>query len=584
VITLPKINILNPRFYLPKFLKIRTKTAELINFTINEAQNIVLHIIEDLRAKSKPVRLIILKARQMGISTLSEGLIFNDTTTSKYKNSLIIAHEDSASQNLYQMYKTFYENLPPELTPMTKHANAGELSFENPTQDIEEKRKNPGLMSKVKVATARNVNTGRSDMIHNLHASEVAFWQDAKTLMTGLMQTIPDQPNTMVIIESTANGVGGYFYDMWKQAERGENDFIPIFLPWFTDSDYTRPFDSIEDKEEFISKVNAVFKDNSGNTVHTEEYELLNNFNLTYEQLNWRKWTIQNKCNGDVEQFCQEYPSTPDEAFIASGRPRFSTTTLKQYRKNCKEGRRGYLEWVSKNPEDFKVKFIDDPKGYIEIWKEPKEDRFYCVGADVAEGLKEGDYSCGVVGSDDFDIYACWYGHIDPDLFGEELTKLAVYYNMAYLGIESNNHGLTAIKSVQRLEYWNIFFQKSYDKISDTISQKVGWSTTTRTKPLMINKLAEFIREKWLGIKWTTLVNECLTYIIEDNGATNAQEGCHDDTVMATAIMLQLILEGKGENYIPFTPDEKATKKKDGFMHHQDEDKVDEDNKIEVAE
>ena len=581
---MPKINILSPRYYMPKFLKIRTKDAELVPFVLNEAQDIVLKIIEDLRSKNRPVRLIILKARQMGISTLSEGLIFNDTTTNRFKNSLIIAHEDSASQNLYQMYKTYYENLPEELTPMTKHANAGELSFENPTIDIEEKRRNPGLMSKVKVATARNVNTGRSDMIHNLHASEVAFWQDAKTLMTGLMQTVPDKPNTMVILESTANGVGGYFYDMWKMAENGESDFVPIFLPWFTDSGYTRDFIDEEEKNEYIEFVNQIFKDSSGNEVHTEEYELMTAFNLTYEQLNWRKWAIKNKCGGDIEQFAQEYPSTPDEAFIASGRPRFSTSVLKQYRKQTEDGIRGYLEWTSKNSDNFGVKFIEDKKGYIEIWKEPDKDKFYSIGVDVAEGLVTGDYSVGVVGSDDFDIHAAWYGHIDPDLLGEEMVKLAVFYNSAYLSIEANNHGLTAIKAVQRLEYWNIFFTKTYDKISDTITQKVGWRTDKRTKPLMINKLAEFIREKWLGIKWKTLINELLTYVIEDDGATNAQEGCHDDTVMATAIMLQTILEGKGENYVPMPTDETKEIKKDSFMHHYDEDNVDEENKLEVAE
>jgi hypothetical protein len=387
----------------------------------------------------------------------------------------------------------------------------------------------------------------------------------------------------MILIESTANGVGGYFYDMWKQAERGENDFIPVFLPWFTDVTYTREFEDSEDRELFTSQVNMTFRDSTGKDVHTEEYELMTTFDLTYEQLNWRKWTIKNKCNGDVEQFCQEYPSTPDEAFIASGRPRFSVSSLKQYRKKCIEGRKGYLEWVSKNPDNFQVKFIDDPKGYIEIWKEPEEERFYSIGGDVAEGLVTGDYSVGTVMSDDFDIHASWYGHIDPDLFGEELVKLAVYYNQGYLGIESNNHGLTALKSVQRLEYWNIFFQKTYDKISDTISQKIGWSTNTRTKPLMINKLAEFIREKWLGIKWTTLINECLTYVIEDNGATNAQEGCHDDTVMSCAIALQLVLEGKGENYIPEAPEEKTKPKKDSFMKHHDEDDMDEENKAEVA-
>ena len=189
-----------------------------------------------------------------------------------------------------------------------------------------------------------------------------------------------------------------------------------------------------------------------------------------------------------------------------------------------------------------------------------REDKFYGIGADVAEGLIDGDYSVGLVGDDNFDICASWYGHIDPDLFGEELVKLGVFYNQAYLGIEANNHGLTTIKAVQRLEYWNLFFTKTYDKISETLTQKVGWYTTNRTKPLMINKLAEFIREKYIGIPWITLVNECLTYIIEDNGSTNAQEGCHDDTVMACAILLQVLLEGKGENFVPESTDKVTNK------------------------
>lgn len=550
-----KVKILEPKFYIQNFLKIKTKTAELIPFTFNKAQNIVMDVINELRESNKPVRIIMLKARQLGMSTFTEAYIFNDTATNKFKNSMIVAHLDSASQNLYQMYKTFYENLPEELTPMIKHSNKQEMSFENPTEDLEAKRRNPGLQSKVTVVSARTVSAGRSQTIHNLHASEVAFWQDAKTLMTGLMQTIPDTPNTSIILESTANGIGGWFYDIWKKAENGENEFIPIFLGWFLDPEYSREFETEEVKRQFIEEVNQTFKDQNGNTIHTEEYELMKEHNLTYEQLYWRKHAIQNKCNGDVEMFRQEYPSNPDEAFIASGRPRFTIGVLKQYLKKCKKGVRGYLEYAgSKN----QVMFIEDPNGYIEIWEEPKDDIFYCIGADVAEGLEKGDYSVGIVGDEDMNIVASWRGHIDPDLFGKELVKLARFYNEAYLGVESNNHGLATLKAIQNEDYYNIYYSKIYDKISETVTQKIGWQTNRRTKPLMIDRLAEWIREKWIGIPWKTLVQECLTYIIEDNGSTNAQEGCYDDTVMAAAILLQMFLEGKGDTFTPVVPEEKV--------------------------
>lgn len=578
--------LLMPRNYLPNFLKIRTKNAELVPFSVKPAQNKLLKAVEWCIAHKKPIRFIILKARQMGFSTLVEALIFHDEVTNKLKNALIIAHEDSASQNLYTMYKTYYDNLPAELSPMQKIANSQEMLFENPTADIEEHRRNPGLQSKVKIATARNVNTARSNTYHNLHCSETAFWQDAKTLMTGMLQCVPDTANSMVFIESTANGVGGWFYDFYKAAENKDNEYTAMFFAWFEEPEYTREFDSLEEKEDFITRINYKYVDKNLTVIRTEEYEMLEQFPfLTYEQLNWRKYIIRNKCNNDVEQFHQEYPSTADEAFIASGRPRFSTAVLKKYRTKCTSGETGYFEW--ENGEMSTIRFVTDPKGYIEIWKHPAKDKFYCIGADVAEGVLEGDYSVGICGGEDFTIDAMWRGHIDPDLFGKELVKMAFYYNQAYLGVEANNHGLTTLKAIQNMEYWNIFFAKSYDKISDVITQKMGWTTTLKTKPLMIDKLAEFIREKCLGIKWMTLINECLTYVIEDNGSTNAQTGCNDDTVMATAIWLQLLLEGKGDNYKPETSDlsgKKQTEERAGFTLARDEEDADvEDGGIEIS-
>ena len=546
------------KWYIERFLKIRDKSATIVPFVLNTAQSIVNEIVERDEKEGKPKRYIVLKARQMGLSTYFEGLIFQDTSTRENKSSLIIAHEEQASSNLFNMSKLYFELLPDVIKPMKKYANGKILSFENPDNDDAEKARNPGLRSKISIATAGSGEVGRSSTIHNLHASEVAFFPDARITMLGLLQAIPDQPNTLAVLESTANGVGDWFHDMWQKAERGENDFTPIFLPWYIQKEYQRPFKTKVEHEQFMNEVNAVTQDYKGDMVRTYEYEIMEKFDLTPEQLNWRLWTMKNKCEGDEMLFMQEYPITPEEAFISSGRPKFSIQSLKKYQTITRPpAKRGYLL-----EKDGKIELLEDAKGYISIWHEPIPQRFYCIGGDVAEGLAHGDYSCAYVGdSETFDVVARWHGHIDPDLYGMELVKLAKYFNDAYLGVENNNHGLTTLSTIKKEEYWNLFFSKSYDKIADTLTRKIGWTTSIRTKPLMIDKLAEFVREHYLGIYDDLLISEMFTYIIEDNGKTNAQSGCHDDTVMALAILLQLLLEGKGEHYTPEIPMEQRQRK-----------------------
>lgn len=579
-----KIDIFDPAIYIPNFLKIRDKEANLVNFIPNEPQRRLRKTIQELRNKKKPVRIIILKARQMGFSTYTEADCFHQTVTNKMFSSTIIAHEEQASQNLYNMFKRYYENLPDVIRPMRKRNNSKELLFENPTSDEFEKKKNPGLQSSVKVATAKNTATGRSLTLNYLHASEVAFWDNPKETFTGLLQCVPHSPKSTVIMESTANGVGDYFYDAWQNAINGKSEFVPLFFAWFEMKEYSIPFETEEEKNEFIKEVNYTYKDSEGNSVYTEEYHLIQDFGITYEQLKWRRWCISNNCNGDVEQFHQEYPSTPEEAFIASGRPRFSISAIKEYRRNSKEGQIGRLEYSGS-----KVIFTPDENGEVEIWKMPEEGKAYSIGADVAEGLATGDFSVAYVGDDDFDICLKYRTHIDPDLFGREIVKIAKFYNDAYVGVESNNHGHSTLRAIQELEYWNIFFMKSYDKIADTVTQKIGWNTNNRTKPLMINKLAEYVRNRWIGIKDKTLIQEMFTYIIEDNGSTNAQVGCHDDTVMACAILLQVLLEGKGENFVPYVSEEDGYGKKKqykrlGMSFTVDEDEEEKGSSLEIAD
>ena len=534
-------------WFMKNMLKIRNKDSKLVNFIPNSAQLKFNKIIDEDTKNGKPKRYIILKARQLGMSTFTEGYIYHDTSTREYVNSLIIAHEEKATMNLFSMSKLFYDESPMVIRPLKKYSNGKELVFENPTTNDEEKMLNPGLRSKITIATAGTSDTGRSGTYHNIHVSEIAFFPNAKNTMTALMQCVPNSPNTFVCLESTANGVGGYFYDMWNDAVEGKNDFTPIFFPWFETDEYSMNFPDEETKQAFIEEIESMLPTSDGKMVHTDEWFLKEQFNLTYEQLYWRKWCIANNCGGDLDMFKQEYPSTPEEAFVASGRPRFDLKAVKEYEMNCQLPK--YTGELIKSGKEFK--FFEHEKGNLKIWFMPEPNKSYCVGVDVAEGLETGDYSVATVMDDELTVVAKWRGHMDPDLFGDELIKLCNFYNEAYLAVENNNHGLTTLKSVANQEYYNLFYTKSYDRFNDTISKKLGWSTNRRTKPLAIDRLAEYIREKYIGMWDIDIVQELYSYVIDEKGATNAQEGKHDDCVMSLAITLQAFLEGKNEDYMP---------------------------------
>lgn len=502
-------------YYAPRLLRIRTKDGQLKPLTLNTMQKKIDATIEQLKAEGKPVRLIILKYRQGGASTYTEGRIFHATSMNHLMNSLIVAHEDDASTNLFNMSKLFYDELPNELKPMKKASNAKEVVFENPTLDPEEKRINPGLRSRIKIATANNLGAGRSATIHNLHASEVAFWRDGKTIMLGLMQAVPNTPNTMVVLESTANGVGGYFYDEWQRAKNGESDFVALFFAWFEEPNYEMDVpDGFEPTE--------------------EERELMRRFpQITYRKLAWRRWCIKNNCGGDPELFKQEYPSDDMEAFLVSGRPRFDIPTLREYLDQCVDGKRGYLERVNGS-----IQFIPDPKGYLEVWSYPRREHY--IGADVAKGLITGDASAAPVWDESYNLNALWHGRIDPDLFADQLEMLGQWYREALIAVEENNHGLTVLNKLKQ-NYFNLYYRTSHNKLNDETKKELGWYTSEQTKKLAIDNLARLIREKRLGIKSRRFIEECMTYVIEDNGKTNAQPGSHDDIVMSAAIILYVM-------------------------------------------
>lgn len=510
----------DPLLFFRANLRIVDKMGNVVPFVLN-AQQMVLHN-EIMRQEKlgRPVRIIILKARQLGFSTYVAAYFYYKTIMNRNAMSYVVAHKNEASTNIFNKMKMFYELSHPLLQPMRKNSNAKELIFDNPDENRFARSACPGQNSTLKIESAFNKDAGRSDTIRFLHVSELAFWNHASETMLSLSQAVPNQPGTAIIIESTANGIGGTYYDMWKKAVAGENGYTPLFFPWHEFPEYSQTPESF--------------------TATEEEEELAKIYGLTDGQLAWRRWCMASNCGGDLDLFHQEYPMTPEEAFIASGRPVFNVAALDRVMQLVKPPLRvGRVMEVPSGNEN-RVAFQSMYKGFLRVYHEPEEGRQYVVGIDVALGKATSDYSCmQVLDKETKEQVAVWHGHIDPDELGAEASFLGRWYNNALLVPEVNSVGIATLNALRRLHYPRIFRRTTVGKTEDKTTTDYGFNTNRQTKPLIINRLAKLIREKAEQIHDRDTISECLTYVIEDDGVkTNAQEGCYDDRVMALALAL----------------------------------------------
>ena len=221
---------------------------------------------------------------------------------------------------------------------------------------------------------------------------------------------------------------------------------------------------------------------------------------------------------------------------IFLGIPRFNLDSLQAMRDAAQDApARGLLR-----EEGIMVRLDENPEGWVRMWHPPLPGAKYVIGSDVAEGLEGGDYSCGHVWErDPLRMVAEWHGHIEPEAFGSELAKLGRAYNRALIGVEANNHGLTTLTALRRLGYDQLYYRKTIDERSRSKTQRMGWLTTTSTKPLMIDGLAAYLAEGGQFPSYET-IGELMTYGVMADGTTNAQAGCFDDRVIASAIAIQV--------------------------------------------
>lgn len=506
----------NPLVYIEKNLKIQDKRSNLIPFKPNEGQIKLNEEIERQEKLGKPIRIIILKARQIGFSTFIAARFYHKSATQENTNTGIVAHKNDISTSILEKMKLFFEESPLIYKPMRKACNAKRLLFENPSPNENIRRAAPGLRSKIIIESAANKTVFRGETIHYLHLSELAFWPYSEVTLLSALQAVPNEPNTAVIIESTANGVGGVFYEEWLRAINGDSEFTPLFFPWFEHSEYTQNV-----PEDYCPS--------------EDEEELKKKYGLTDGQICWRRWCISANCGGDLSRFKQEYPSEWREAFLASGRPVFDVDKIDVVLRGVKDPKFVGRVVFEKNKPSFRTEF----NGNFRIWEKPQPNEKYVIGVDPSGGDRGGDPAAiAVYKHRTMTQVAEWHGYMAPDLLAVEATAIALYYNEALIVPEANNHGGTFISVIRNTKYSRLLFRRrnAPDARRAKNQEKFGFLTLENSKKLIIDGFSKFIREGADRIKSKQALQECVTYVYDDNNRSNAQSGCHDDLVIAHAL------------------------------------------------
>lgn len=536
-------------------LAIVDKAANLVPFELNFAQRVVHDRLSKQMRETGRIRAIVLKARQEGVSTYTAARGFRRLNLRRNQNGLVVADLQRRGQVLFSIYENFHRNLPDWLRPQKRYTRKGsELWYDLP--------EGGGLNSKIAVGTANDVHLARGSTVHFLHASEFAFWEHPEETWVALMQAVPDQ-GSEVIIESTANGVGNTFHTMWEDAVSGNNGFIPIFLPWWIHEEYEHVLTPEQEAE--IRATATPWERQAMETGIEWEGEL---HPLSPGRISWRRETIRDKLRGDERMFRQEYPATAREAFLVSGNLFFDDEALTEYEERAKEPkRRGNLAWV-----DGGIAIIPAERGYLKVWELPRLECTYVVFGDTASGKKVSsversvaiseetaergglDYSCAdVFCTTHFEQVAQLHGRMAPEVFADQVYMLGYLYSgprpgsrtirtPALIGVERNHSsGETVLRLLQDdYNYPNLYVHRQINRRTQRRTNVVGWVTTTENRQVMLDELSQAIREGSIGLPSADTIRECFTFVRNDAGKPEAQEGCHDDRVISAAGSVQL--------------------------------------------
>lgn len=578
----------NTPFFSEHHLKIVNKGGQLVPFILKPEQVRLWEKFEEQRKAGKPMRGIGLKARQIGASTLMQGMQSQRYLQIANRRSLVLAHNAASGGNLFEMGRQMYINFPTdsdvEKPEVMASRRSRELWFGNPSKEAM-RLSDIGLNSRFLVDTAKEFEAGRGFTWHDVHASEIAFWDDIERKLMAILTAVPNEPGTIVFLESTANGMNA-FHDLWEDAYAGKNDYFAFFSPWFAEPSYVRPFANEQDRAEFEQTI--------GDGPEREaEPDLIDQFDLTLEQLHWRYHTLMNPpFLGDLRRFQQEMPATPEEAFISTGSKVFQMHLVQRVIRDTKDtdpqAGVGTLE-----PEGYRrmksargLGVVDVPHtpkwkpqaevGFgVPLWKvwehpvrkdEPidpqdpngekhKQDGQYIVAVDPA-GDEEADnpenafHAIEVIDHRTRHQVAEWVGQIDPDLVGLQAYLAALYYNRAWLAPEvTGGYGLSMARRIFLDYHYPFLYRRtSLEDRKERQTERLGWDTKRASKVVIVDGLREILREGTKerfehGIRSARLASELQTYKRGPNGKMEPEKGKHADCLMAFGIAHQIAQE-----------------------------------------
>lgn len=542
-------------------------------FRLNRPQRKLIKRLEKMRKAGKPIRLILLKARQWGGSTAIQiYMAWLQLVHEVGLNSLIIAHQGTGSDEIKDMFDRMIKSYPVEML----HELGDAYAPNEPKMVGVGKSGNifrvPQRNCKIKIGTAERPNSCRGGDYNLVHLSEVALWKETdgkkpEDIVRSACSGILLRPYTMIVYESTPNGVGNFFHKEYLAAKKGLSQFEAMFVAWFEIEQYELPFENEAQKYEFAKKL---FANRRNEEIKSDREEP-----GTYLWRLWEKgatleaiyWYVSERSkytnHGDM---ASEYPSDDIEAFTYSGRKVFSSEDVEQFRPACRAPR-----WIGEiyGSADEGEKAIDglrfkkEADGRLFMWHDVERsdieevtDR-YLVVVDVCKGhTKNADFADILVIDRLFMmdgeppvVAAEWHGHIDMDKLAWKATQVAAYYNNALLVIESNTletnntkgeaeYILTLIHEVYGRQLYAR--KQSAEDIRQGLPKKYGYHTNPLTKKVVIYNLKVVIRERLYIEREEACLDEYLTYVETENNVFEAMEGYHDDRLMTRAIGMQV--------------------------------------------
>ncbi|WP_287210926.1 hypothetical protein [Muribaculum sp.] len=516
---------------------------------LNRPQRRVLAIMEQQRMAGEPVRLIMLKARQWGGSTLVQVyMAWIQLVHKRSWNSLICAHVKDTAATIRGMYSKILSDYPADVWDEDGVCRPEFRVYERSTNI----RYIPGRDCRVTLGSAEKQDSVRGGDFAMAHLSEVAFWGDTtrhspEGFVRAICGSIMREPFTLIVMESTANGTGNFFHAEWLRACSAEgSDKIPVFVPWYEIELYSKP----------VGDVEALWS-----SLDSYERGLWHKYGCTLEQIAW--YREKRREYPTRQLMAAEYPTDDVEAFANTGSSVFPAECVAELAKGCMLPL--CLSEVLCNSDDMWLlgqlqEIADDGRGTLSVWKLPDSGsenyrNRYVVAVDVGGRSDKSDYSvilvldsspCGGVP----EVVAQWRGHCDHDILTKRAALMGRWYGEALLVVESNtlessgSDGETGLSLLAELaeNYPNMYHRECYDReySADLPGIRVGFHTNRATKSLIITNLIAMVREGAYVERDAGMINELSVFEYKVNGSTGAKDGCHDDRLMTRAIALHV--------------------------------------------